>query len=1544
MNIRKWLGLVTAVSPYSLPPGASAEQNNLQVRDGQLKPRPGMSPLGITNTSTVIALHRQSLGGNQADRIFAFTLADSNAGVQSYSLFVAEPTGGPQLNTTPITSIETSATLVFPSFAQDRHGSVYVFYGHGILPQTIRYGVPASPLFSAERFGMPAPTVAPQVTPSGNGWFLERVDVLQSGGSYWHPPELTVSGGSPDRNATLRAVVQAGAIVGVEVVDGGSNFKDVPTITVGAAQIGTGFLGTGILGVSAPVYGFFDTTAVANGYPSGGPFNTANTHANAQSQIAYKSGNNTLFAATTFNAISGEYSALIPLTAGKTNGTSNGTGAFAEVKFSPRSTAFKLGDAAINYQTGVSTEATTVTGPTTGRFRFRRESWQAADDYYENTYSPPNAGYTPASKWKYHHATNKDGFWGVLPNPNLRKFAKRQLAREWWVSGSTFSSGRTERRYADYFFPDYGRIGYRILAGPENALNVESNWIVGSAPVQFSGGLPYIDITLSTPARDAQGLPRPTNANTVWPIVRIYLSLCPDAWTVDNVAPLQSGQVYHRRFTPQSGQDRRIDLTDTSNGQSSSDPSGLNVVYSYYNLPSATLTSLDTRKRWYGPGFVNNSNPQQAIARPIVDTRVATTGSPGTAASTVEILNAGAQLAQGTKFAIRLEQYNAADYRTANETESTSGLYNWLTQFPSQAIQSATAADFQRRGTFGQTYLDLYFEANAIDTAGGDPALLLPGAVKSPPAPKVVLSGSGWGAGEYGEFTLQQRDPAGTTYSESVTYRFETVEITPAIAGARIVSVNIISGGQNYYREPTILFKGGGGYGLRLQSAVANGRVTSAVIADGGDGFTSDTTLYTDVQPAKLYPVMRGTMRGNYRCAYRFADYRRTVANQTAITFTNGSKFATLASTEGVQPGMQITGTPGLWHLVRIVSITGNQVTLSRAAFSSGTAVPCTVRDMTRPITYSDFSPITDVEAVVDGSSRAARMDWAVVGATAPPRADYVEFFRTSADQSLVFYRLDVIGVVIGGVIHLFNFDTLSDEELFDIDRPTYAALPVVLPNGGLNAYRFGTARNDMAVCVAWEDRLWYGVSTSGNDSNTVFFSELDEFESCPDLNELPIQANLRASDYLTALVPFGPVLLAMQAAHCYSVSYNTDPAVDPVITLAAHRGCLNQRTWDIFDDLLYAADERGVYAMSRTGEVKALSEPIRNLFSEIGRLDFFKREAYHLRVDQVTGILRLFVTLGAADSYFPQLALCYHIRNETWWTESWPNSLICSGDYRPFSKSRERPIYGALNGGIYEFAGLQDYPYGDIVSVTVTNGGSGYKVPPSVTLTSAGRGAELRALLVDGVVTEVLILRAGFGYGSRPASDDVFNPVVPLVFSAPPSGVTATGFATARDINQGTEEAPIIPKTSVPFSIRTGAMALAYEGSGRNGDRQMDRSITVTYRPTTGPKTLLLREYYNNSPSPRPNVMRRDRGTGFVHQTDGAKTTLDMDAQKSPLGTSTGLAKAMFAGRSLDDIASADRHIAVELACDALDATNAVPPEPLIYELEIRGVTDGSE
>jgi hypothetical protein len=90
---------------------------------------------------------------------------------------------------------------------------------------------------------------------------------------------------------------------------------------------------------------------------------------------------------------------------------------------------------------------------------------------------------------------------------------------------------------------------------------------------------------------------------------------------------------------------------------------------------------------------------------------------------------------------------------------------------------------------------------------------------------------------------------------------------------------------------------------------------------------------------------------------------------------------------------------------------------------------------------------------------------------------------------------------------------------------------------------------------------------------------------------------------------------------------------------------------------------------------------------------------------------------------------------------------------------------------------------------------------------------------------------------------------------------------------------------------------------------------------------------------------MPRDRGTGFVHDTAGAKTTLDMAAARSSLGSATGVAKAQFAGRNYSDMAGADRHVAVELTAAAVSANagDPVPSQPLLYGLEVSGVVNGT-
>jgi hypothetical protein len=1410
---------------------------------------------------------------------------------------------------------------------------LYAFFGSGIEPQTFRVGTDNQTV----PFGMAAPTVAPTVTPSGDGWFIERVDVLTSGTSYYTAPTLTVSGGSPDRNAVLRAVVQAGAIVAIDVVDGGSNFKEVPTITISDEQIGTGFSGRGNLEVSAATYGFDESDAgtVSAGYTS--TYTHSYNGSGGEPTIAYKVGSGTGFVVASFSPVSGLFTALVPLTA---VAPATGIDAFAEVQFQPLSAAYKVGDVAPTGFTIDATYTSAVLGTSPAvlfKYASRQFNWYTDDEYFQNTYTP--AWNNIPTRFTYQWYANRDKFWALGPYPYRYVFAKSQQITVGVTPDDWLGNNEAIQAWGDYYFPDYSHVSYYLLTGPENALNTNANWTLRSSPVQTdASGRPYIDIPLE-PAKKPDGTAYKQQDGTQYPTVRVHLAYCPDSWTLSNTGR-PTGLAYGNRYTPQSGQDRRLNFDDTNYTPAP----GANGA----NLASLHSNAQDSRKRWFGAGHAF----QRPLARPITAFRTASgVSTEGIAAGTVVVVSPGTLMEQGTKFGIRFFQYNAYDY----QVNSINPNIGWLTAQvqPPRLHKTRTVAQWQeasRGSSIDSAYTDFYLMAGEVDVSQGGLSLLLPGPVITNPPPKVTITGRNWSAGgQTARFTLRQQptpaqDSSTAIFSDSDTYTFTTEQLVPQVAGKRIGSVTILSGGQNYYREPSILFRGGGGYGLRLGATTSAGRVTNVAVLDGGDGFTTDTILYTDVQPAKLLPVLRGTMRGEYRCAYRFADYRQTVVATTTfdtLPSLDGSKTITLDSAEGVKPGMVITGAAALRHMVKIVSLNGNVATLSHEPKAVATGQACVIRDMSKPITYSDFSPIADVTADVNGSGRASTMRWRLDGITAPSRADHVEFYRTSADQSLVFYRLELYGTCDSGVITLSDAgsDGLSDEELFDIDRPGYAALPVVLPNGNVNAFRFGTARSDMSVGVAWQDRLWYGVSTSGADANTVFFSEFDEFESCPDVNELPIQTNLRSTDYLTALIPFGHVLMAMQNAHAYSVTYNTDPIIDAVITLVAHRGVLTQHCWDIFDDLLYAMDERGVYSMSQNGSVEVLSEAVRDYFDE-NRIDLSKKHNFFLKVDQRTGILRVFVVLNNSGATYPHLALCYHIANQVWWSESWPTALTCAADYRLPSQP-DGAIYGSVDGHIHSMTGLTDLAYRDIYSVTITNAGSGYTEPPRVTATGVG-AAEFQAVVQDGQVTDIIILYGGWGYGQ--VTDDngtpVFNPAATLTIDPPPSGTTATATALARIPLVDAANA-IYSKATVAWSVRTGPMELMYDGNARNGDGQMERSITVTYRPTPTSHTLNLREYYNNSPAPRPNVMRRDRGTGFVHDTTGAKTTLDMSATRTALGLSTGLATAQFAGRSLGDLASADRHLAVELSCDARDADAGDPAvsEPLVYSLEVRGV-----
>lgn len=556
----------------------------------------------------------------------------------------------------------------------------------------------------------------------------------------------------------------------------------------------------------------------------------------------------------------------------------------------------------------------------------------------------------------------------------------------------------------------------------------------------------------------------------------------------------------------------------------------------------------------------------------------------------------------------------------------------------------------------------------------------------------------------------------------------------------------------------------------------------------------------------------------------------------------------------------------------------------------------------------SDLSPVNEVDCG-DGT---ASITWTFPAPAA--RAQKVELWRSTANEATALYRVTANATAP-------YLDDMTDDELRDANRTDYAAMPVVMPNGELNANRFGIPPSDKAVVVSFQDRMWWGVDTSGSEPNTLRFSEVDEPESVPDINELVLQQNVQTTDAITALVPFGSVLLVMQGRHCYGLTYVRKPLVDAQVALVAYRGCLNQRCWDINDGTAFVMDQFGVYAISPQGQVESLSDPIRDYFRQ--RVDYTSTQWYFLRFDPTLNVLRCFIACkGDGGNGYATRCLTFDPTTKAWWEERFPQRLCGSAQVK-LANGDFRPVYGGY-GGVYLLGeGRSDAARGAILSAKVTDRGAGYRTPPTVTA-AGGSSAILEAALdSESGVASVWIKNPGFGFTS---GNLVIGP--PNDPSHPaPRQAKAEFFAS-----------PMTQDTTLatPYLFRSGNVEYPSDSQDPKAAAQQSRNIALLYAPQPDICTLSVRAFYNNSQHPRPNIAYRDRGTGFVQSDVEPAARLDMSEFTRQTGDSSGMARALLAGRTVDDFQGTDRHVAVELA-----GVRRQEPRVIVYSADVYGGTE---
>jgi hypothetical protein len=504
-----------------------------------------------------------------------------------------------------------------------------------------------------------------------------------------------------------------------------------------------------------------------------------------------------------------------------------------------------------------------------------------------------------------------------------------------------------------------------------------------------------------------------------------------------------------------------------------------------------------------------------------------------------------------------------------------------------------------------------------------------------------------------------------------------------------VYDIVVTSAGKGYTSTPTIELSGGRASGASIGVTVS-GSLSEVLVTHQGSGYTNGATVG--------FSGVTGALAEVFISDGKVSDIRILSAGTGATTNATATIYAVSGGTSAQAACLMnfavtgLTATSGGTNYsgrvdVRFDSLNGfgaaayltanttgalaSPVILQRGAYSvpptadvTGTtaqAVAFLRTPMKGPyrcaIRYVDDTPIaeggpipSDISDLVtiDAGAGAQALTWTWANDTADARAAAVELWRSSAHQALVLYRVALLQRVDGDLPTTYE-DTLSEAELISPTRNGYALLPITLPSGQLNARRFGVPPSNFEAACWFQDRAWYGADTGGTKPNTLMFSEIDEPESVPSVNELVLQENTGDQDKIVALIPFGSMLVIAQARHLYRLMYVSQPVIDASITLMGYRGLLNKRCWSSFEGAVFCVDSFGMYAFDG-GDMKPLSAPVDDYWRD-GIIDFSKSARFFVQADPVSRVVR-FHYCKSGDDAIPPRALCYSLATQAWWEE----------------------------------------------------------------------------------------------------------------------------------------------------------------------------------------------------------------------------------------------------------------------------------------------------
>ena len=579
-------------------------------------------------------------------------------------------------------------------------------------------------------------------------------------------------------------------------------------------------------------------------------------------------------------------------------------------------------------------------------------------------------------------------------------------------------------------------------------------------------------------------------------------------------------------------------------------------------------------------------------------------------------------------------------------------------------------------------------------------------------APSVSVSGGG-GSGalltceidDYGRIDAVYIRNPGSGYTSAPTITFSggggSNAAGTAVMAYRVSAVNVTAGGTNYRGNPYIQFSSSSGGGALARCTVNSaGAISSVSVLQGGTYAsppTASVVVSQSEQPrqAILSPVLTPGIRGKYWCALRYVD-------DTSAPIP--SSISELASVEISGAASAIT-----WSW----SNTGMDARVAKIELWRTTSDQALVLYRVASLDKSATSYVDKAgdNELIDPSrpsvcTAAASTDVITCAGHGLSNGDTVKFAALTGGGGLTagteYY-------VISATTDTFKVSTISGGSAVNITSDLtdgvvttglFAALPIVLPNGQPNARRFTPPPQNKSAIVMFQDRAWYAVDVPGRkfdgtsdanaaEPNALYFSEVDEPESVPETNQLVLQQNIKGSDQITALMPFGAGMIVFQQRHAYRLSYVAQPVADASISLVCQRGCLNQRCWDVFDGVAYVVDSMGMYVLDGTTSLP-ISDVVDTYWSN-NVIHFPSSKWFFVRVDPITRIVRFFHTVSAG---YPDRALCYSPLTKAWWLETYAQTFAASEVL--LSGNRQTMLAGGQAGRIVAFdTGTQDLSSG---------------------------------------------------------------------------------------------------------------------------------------------------------------------------------------------------------------------------------------------------------